>query len=123
MSTKTAIIVEDQEDLAEFFQASLHDAGFLSISICRRGDDALEKIRESAPALVLLDIHLPGMSGIEVLREIKKDERLAATYVVILSADDRQASTVEDIADLVLLKPVSYLQLKTLTERLISPHE
>ena len=118
MSERNAIVVEDQDDLAQLYQAALVDAGF-SVTISQRGDLGLEQIRAIRPSLVVLDIHLPGIMGTKILQEIRSDENLEDTKVIMLSADDRRAEDVRDLANLVLLKPVTYSQLKDLARRIV----
>jgi CheY-like chemotaxis protein len=71
------------------------------------------------PHLVVLDLHLPGISGVEVLRQINADQRFAGMRVVITTADVQLAETLRDAADLILLKPVSYRQLADLASRFL----
>jgi two-component system, OmpR family, response regulator BaeR len=71
MGGKNVLIVEDESKIAELLRDYLVDAGFLA-TIASRGDLAVAEVRKNAPALVLLDIMLPGMDGMEVCREIRK---------------------------------------------------
>ena len=84
----------------------------------RHGDDALKRIREISPDIVVLDLNLPGTSGADLLTYIRADERLAKTRVILATADERQAETLTDDADIVLLKPVSPSQLKDMALRM-----
>jgi len=68
------------------------------------------------PHIVLLDIHLPYVSGEEVFYEMKKIERLAATKVIMATADVRKAKEMDGKADMVLVKPVGFRDLNTLIE-------
>lgn len=71
MAGKTVLIVEDESKIAELLRDYLLAAGFL-VTIVDRGDLAVAEMRKKAPALVLLDIMLPGMDGMDVCREIRK---------------------------------------------------
>ena len=71
MAGKNVLIVEDEPKIAELLRDYLVAAGFLA-TIIERGDLAVAAIRKNAPALVLLDIMLPGMDGMDVCREIRK---------------------------------------------------
>jgi two-component system, OmpR family, response regulator BaeR len=71
MGGKNVLIVEDESKIAELLRDYLVDAGFLA-TIVARGDLAVAEVRKNPPALVLLDIMLPGMDGMEVCREIRK---------------------------------------------------
>jgi CheY-like chemotaxis protein len=72
-----------------------------------------------APFLILLDMHLPHISGADLLTNmIKKDERFAETVVIITTADARMGEAYTDQVDFVLIKPISFVQLRDLTNRL-----
>ena len=63
-------------------------------------------------------MHLPHVSGTDLLQEIKADERFKDTYVMLTTADARLAEAYESIADFVMVKPISFVQLRDLTARL-----
>jgi DNA-binding response OmpR family regulator len=117
MSDLFALIVEDETDLAIIFSKALQEAGF-ETQIVRAGDTALMWLTSTTPQIVVLDLHLPRVSGEEVLEQIRADERLATTKVIIATADPRMAETLQDRADLVLLKPIGFSQLRDLAARL-----
>ena len=75
MSDLFALIVEDETDLAIIFSKALQEAGF-ETQIVRAGDTALMWLSSTAPQIVVLDLHLPRVSGKEVLEQIRADERL-----------------------------------------------
>jgi DNA-binding response OmpR family regulator len=117
MSDLFALIVEDETDLAIIFSKALQEAGF-ETQIVRAGDTALMWLSSTTPQIVVLDLHLPRVSGEEVLEQIRADERLANTKIIIATADPRMAETLQDRADLVLLKPIGFSQLRDLAARL-----
>jgi DNA-binding response OmpR family regulator len=117
LSKLLALIVEDDRDLATIFAMALREAGFETHTI-RTGDTALQWLSSMTPDVVILDLHLPQVSGKEILCSIRQDERLANTKVIIASADPRMAETLEELADLVLLKPIGFGQLRDLASRL-----
>ncbi len=112
-----ALVVEDDPQLVEIFTLSLMDAGFTVVSMMD-GQEASDWLATAVPALVVLDLHLPNQSGGALLEQIRQDDRLANTKVVISTADPNWAETFEDQADLILIKPVSFRQLSVLTQRL-----
>ena len=69
--------------------------------------------------MVILDLHVPGINGGLLLREIRNDPRTAKAHVIIVSADAEFAANLQAQVDLVLLKPVSFLQLSMLASRFI----
>lgn len=82
MAAKNVLIVEDESKIAELLRDYLVAAGFIS-TIVGRGDLAVEEVRKSTPALVLLDIMLPGMDGMDVCREIRK---FSTVPIIMLTA-------------------------------------
>jgi CheY-like chemotaxis protein len=71
------------------------------------------------PFLILLDMHLPHVSGGDLLtKTIRGDERFSKVIVVITTADARMGEAYRDQADFVLIKPISFVQLRDLTARL-----
>ncbi|MBN1148153.1 MAG: response regulator [Anaerolineales bacterium] len=117
MTDPLALIIEDEEDLAVIFAEALKSAGFAT-EIIDNGIAAVERLAQTTPKVIVLDLHLPGLDGGKVLRQIRADERLKETRVLIASADAAFARTLEKHADLVLLKPISFSQLRDLARRL-----
>jgi DNA-binding response OmpR family regulator len=117
MSNPLAFIVEDHLDAATIFSEALKAAGF-ETEIIRSGDVALERLSEAVPDMVILDLNLPRVSGAEILTKIRSDDRLAETCVIVATAHPQLADGVQGKADLVLLKPISFTQLRSLATRL-----
>lgn len=117
MSNPLALIIEDDPDAATIFSEALQAAGF-ETEIVRTGDKALKRLAVTTPDAVVLDLHLPHVSGTDILRQIRADARLAKTRMIIATADPRMAELLRDQADLVLLKPISFSQLRDLAARL-----
>ncbi|MBN1979570.1 MAG: response regulator [Anaerolineae bacterium] len=116
MDNPLAFIVEDDEDASIIFASALQEAGF-ECEIIRDGEKALTWLAETVPAVVVLDLELPGVSGIDILRQVRADARLAETRVIVATAHPDMAVDIQDEADLVLFKPVSYIQLRDLAKR------
>jgi DNA-binding response OmpR family regulator len=116
MENPLALIIEDNEDASIIFANALQEAGFES-EIIRDGEKALIWLAETVPAVVVLDLGLPGVSGVEILRQIRADARLAQTHVIIATAFPDMAVGFEEKVDLVLIKPISYNQLRDLAKR------
>lgn len=117
MSNPLALIIEDDPDAATIFSEALQAAGF-ETEIVRTGDKALKRLAVTTPDAVVLDLHLPHVSGIDILRQIRAEARLAKTRIIIATADPRMAELLRGQADLVLLKPISFSQLRDLAARL-----
>ena len=118
MEKPLALVIEDDPDLAMVFTEAVKGAGYC-VETFHTGTQGLARLKEIIPRLVVLDLHLPGVSGLEINQYLRHDLRLEGVHVIIASADDRLAETA-DSATLVLLKPVSLVQLRDLSKRLIS---
>ena len=116
MSDKTALIIEDDEDLATIFGEAMRAAGY-DPEIISTGDSALTWLGRATPAIVVLDLHLPKVAGLTILREMKADPRLAPVRVLIVTADARMAEVPRGEADVVLIKPISFSLLRDLASR------
>jgi DNA-binding response OmpR family regulator len=116
MDNPQALVVEDGEDASIIFAKALQEAGF-ECEIIRTGDKALVRLAETTPAVVVLDLNLPHVSGVEILRQIRADARLAETHVIVATAFSHLAADIEEKADLVLTKPVGFVQLRDLAKR------
>lgn len=113
MGSLLALIVEDDDDAALIFAKALQDAGFES-EIVRTGDKALARLAGPVPTVVILDLELPRVPGEDVLHQLRADARLAKTYVIVTTAYSYLAENLKEEADLVLIKPVGYGQLRDL---------
>lgn len=116
MNQRLALIIEDDVDLSIIFSESLKAAGF-EAEIIRDGALAAERLSCTLPEIVVLDLHLPNVSGEDLLTQIRGDARLTGTRVIICTADPRMADPLQDVADLVLIKPVVFSQLRDLAKR------
>ena len=114
-----ALIIEDDSRLAEIFSLTLQQE--FQVEVIGDGETALARLADLTPALVVLDLHLPHISGRTILARIRDDERLAMTRVMLATADARLADELRDKVDLVLLKPISINQLYDLAMRLRPP--
>jgi two-component system response regulator MtrA len=113
-----ALVVEDSYELAEMFGYVLKDAG-LDVEILTDGERALRRLHQITPHLILLDLHLPAVSGLDILNFIRRDSRLSQTKIVVITANPQMGSAIESRVDVVLVKPVTYAQLSGMTVRLL----
>jgi len=116
MTKPLAFIVEDDPQLSQIFTLTLSES--FETEAITDGAQALARLAEVAPHLVVLDINLPGASGVQILHSIRADPRLDATRIILATADSRHANELHDKADIVLLKPISITQLRDLANRL-----
>jgi len=117
MKNPLAVIIEDDQNQAQIFTYALQDAEFETETF-QDGGLALARLASVVPAIILLDLHLPGVLGGEILRQIRADKRLSETRVIITTADALMAEKFRKDVDLVLLKPISINQLVALASRL-----
>jgi CheY-like chemotaxis protein len=117
--SEVALIIEDDEDLANIFTEALRGVGF-DVEHVADGQVARERLKSgTVPFLILLDMHIPYVSGADLLTNIiKKDQRLAKSIVIITTADARMGEAYNEQADFVMIKPISFVQLRDLTSRL-----
>ena len=92
MSSPLAFVVEDNGTLAHVYGTAVEKAGY-EVEIIHEGQQALDRLAVVTPYLVVLDLHLPTIGGIQILEFIRSDERLKQIKVVVVSADDRLASS------------------------------
>lgn len=116
MNEPWVLIIEDDAELGAVFAEILEMSG-LRAELAQDGRQALDVLADTVPDLVILDLHLPEVSGPEILDYIHGDERLKKTPVVIASADVVRAGKLEDSADLVLIKPVAFDDMMGLADR------
>jgi DNA-binding response OmpR family regulator len=117
MSNPLALIIEDDHKLATIFAEALRAANF-EPEVAQDGNVALAKLDVTIPGVVVLDLHLPHVSGKDILTQIRADHRLVKTRVILATADPLLAENMRHQADLVLLKPISFSQLRDLALRL-----
>jgi two-component system cell cycle response regulator DivK len=115
---KLALIIEDDEDLANIFAEALRGIG-LQIENITDGSAALNRLQsEEVPFVILLDMHLPHVSGKDILKAVKNDARFTNTWIMITTADARLAEDYRDQVDFALIKPILFGQLRDLVNRL-----
>ena len=117
--SQLALIIEDDEDLASIFAEALRGVGF-EVELVADGKSAQDRLNNGLPPfLILLDMHLPHVSGADLLTNIiKRDPRFAKTIVIITTADARMGEAYTEQVDFVMIKPISFVQLRDLTSRL-----
>jgi len=109
MKTHSVLVVDDEKDIRELLEYNLGKNGF-KVQCVASGEDALREARAKAPDLVLLDLMLPGVDGLEVCKRLKNDKRTAGVPVVMLSAKGEEADVVVGLelgADDYITKPFS----------------
>jgi CheY-like chemotaxis protein len=116
MSHPLALIIEDDPQLSQIFSVTLQSD--FTVETITDGNQALARLAHVVPDIIILDLHLPGVAGDDILAHIRADSRLAKSKIILATADARQADTLIDQVDIVLLKPVSPVQLREMASRL-----
>ncbi len=109
MTKKHIFIVEDEEDILELLRYHLSRDGY-TVTTATDGEDALSAIPKIIPDLVLLDLMLPGVDGLDVCRKLKKDTQTATIPIVIVTAKGEESDVVTGLelgADDYVAKPFS----------------
>jgi two-component system OmpR family response regulator len=107
------LIVEDEPEIARLIQLSLEKEGF-SCYICRDGFNALQVAQEQQPDLIILDLMLPGLDGLEVCARIRQKPGTKDPYILMLTAKGEEIDRVIGLstgADDYLVKPFSPREL------------
>ena len=119
------VLICDNEEVLRALVRGALAIGDYDIVEARDGDESVELARKCEPDLIVLDMMMPGRSGLEVLQELRAEERFTDTPVIMLTARaqtaDREAA-VEAGASHFLPKPFSPLALATLVEELLNGH-
>jgi DNA-binding response OmpR family regulator len=111
-SRRRVVVIEDEPDIAEAIAYQLEKVG-LQVRIARTGEEGLEAVRRGAD-LVLLDLNLPGMDGLEVCRMIRRQTSTAHVPIIIVSARAEEVDRVLGLemgADDYVVKPFSLKEL------------
>jgi DNA-binding response OmpR family regulator len=109
MPPVTVLVVEDDADIAALISHFLEKTGF-EAEIVSDGGRALTRARESSPDLVILDVMLPGLNGLEVCRALRADDKTAALPIIILTARGEESERILGLdvgADDYMVKPFS----------------
>jgi len=113
MSKEKILIVEDEKDIAKMLEYNLQKEGFKT-SVVRDGEDALCAAKQGHPDLILLDLMLPGMDGLEVCKTLKGEARTASIPIIMLTAKSRESDKIVGLelgADDYVTKPFSPREL------------
>ena len=109
----SVLVADDNADIRELVAFKLEQAGFDVTSVAD-GAAALDAIRANPPRLAVLDVMMPGLSGIDVLRQVRADESLGAVRIILLTARSRDLDVDAGFAsgaDDYVIKPFSPKEL------------
>ncbi|MDH5430005.1 MAG: response regulator [Nitrospirota bacterium] len=109
----TVLVVDDEKDLVDLVRYHLEKDGLKCLE-ARDGETALQVARERAPDLIVLDLMLPGVDGLEVCRKLRKDPKTAAVAIIMLTAKAEEVDRIVGLemgADDYIVKPFSPREL------------
>jgi DNA-binding response OmpR family regulator len=121
VSEQLVLVADDDEDILLLVTTRLRRDGFDVVS-ASSGDRALALARERKPAIAVLDIGMPGLDGLEVLEQIRADEELSGTLVLLLTAKAQESDVrrgYEAGADAYVRKPFSPAELSKRVRELL----
>ena len=109
----TVLVVDDEKDLVELVKYHLEKDGLKCLE-ARDGETALQMAKESTPDLVVLDLMLPGLDGLEVCRKLRKDPKTSSMAIIMLTAKAEEVDRIVGLemgADDYMVKPFSPREL------------
>ena len=113
MAKKNIFVVEDEEDILDLIRHHLTKEGF-AVATAVNGLEAVKAIQRKPPELILLDLMLPGLDGLEVCRQLKKDPKTAGVPILMVTAKDEESDVVTGLelgADDYIVKPFRMKEL------------
>jgi CheY-like chemotaxis protein len=119
---RRVLVVEDDPDLAALVQMIVADAGYDVVTACD-GEQALARVEERMPGVILLDMRMPVMNGWEFAREFRSRFGNGAPIVVVTAAEDAGARAAEIGADAWLEKPFDLDDVVRMVERFVGPSQ
>ena len=113
MAKETVLVIEDEKNIAELVKYNLEGAGFRVLQAAR-GDTGLEQARKTKPDLVILDLMLPELDGLEICKILKRNDNTAHIPILMLTAKSQETDKVVGLelgADDYVTKPFSPKEL------------
>ena len=120
---KTVMIIEDEPDAAEMFAEMMRVNGFRVLKMFS-SVPAIPMLAHEKPDVVILDIMMPDISGLEVLRYMRREPELASIPVIVVSAKSMPGDIkngIEAGASMYLTKPVGFIELKEAVQKVLLP--
>lgn len=110
MSDATILVVDDEPQLRRVMRATLSDLGYLVIE-AKSGEEAIETLRRETPDLILLDLNMPGMGGLEACRAIRSGSDVPIIVLTVRNAEHDKVQMLDAGADDYVTKPFSTQEL------------
>lgn len=110
MNASTILIVDDEPQIRRVMRTTLTSQGYAVVE-AKSGEEALEKFRTEAPSLILLDVNMPGMSGLDVCREIRRSSDVPVIMLTVRNTERDKVSALDAGADDYVVKPFGVQEL------------
>jgi len=110
MNNATILVVDDEPQLRRAMKATLADLGY-SVIEAKSGEEALQSIRQEAPDLVLLDLNMPGIGGLETCRAIRETSDVPIIILSVRNAEREKVQALDAGADDYVTKPFGIQEL------------
>jgi two-component system KDP operon response regulator KdpE len=110
MSAGRILVVDDQPQMRRFMRSTLTSAGY-EIDDAKTGEEALKKLREFRPDLIVLDMNMPGMGGLEACREIRASTGIGIIILTVRNSEEDKVAALDAGADDFVTKPFSTPEL------------
>lgn len=119
VTPKSVMIAEDNADLRNLFTTVFKKRGYIVYAV-QDGQQALDQLKIKLPDVLVLDVNMPYVSGLDLLRMVRESSTMKHVQVILVSGNTMVEHMPEAaLADLMLVKPVSPYDLVTLADRLI----
>lgn len=112
-----ALVIEDHKSMAKICRTALENVGF-TVEVIQDGQLALDRLATLNPAVILLDLHLPNVSGPQILHYIRTHGQLAKTPIILTSADLPRVKDLQYEVEYALEKPFGFAQLYDIAREL-----
>jgi two-component system KDP operon response regulator KdpE len=111
MSAVTILVIDDEPQIRRVMRATLASQGY-TVTEARSGEEALEMLRSEQPDLILLDVNLPGMGGLEVCREIRERSDVPIVMLTVRNTEKDKVQALDAGADDYVVKPFGMEELR-----------
>lgn len=114
------LLIEDDVFTRDVFALTLRRAK-MEVAIAPNGEEALAYLETHQPDVLIIDLHLPNVSGYDLIKMIRNDERLQQIYIVVITANPAAIRSPEArLADAFLTKPINMNEMIEVIEKLVS---
>jgi len=110
MSNAKILVVDDEPQIRRLLRTTLTGSGY-QVADARSGEEALEKFREYLPDLVIMDLNMPGIGGLQACREIRQDSDVPIVILTVRNAESEKVEALDAGADDFVCKPFGMQEL------------